>query len=132
MSGTKKTQFYFSDKPIDWSKIETITDESLETSIDLEEATKPHTISFDCEVSKETADFFKRQMEELEAEERKILDKYRDIAKSNAEYYAPILNKLSSEESKKELLQYIIQFALCKGWNDCFDYNVKHKKHRIR
>lgn len=131
MSDKTKKRLYFSDKPIDLSKIETITDESWETSIDWEEATKPHTISFDCKATKETAEFFKRQMEELEAEEKKILDKYRDIAKYNAEYYAPILNKLASEESQKELLEYIIRFALCKGWNDCFDINVKHEKKNI-
>ena len=120
-----KTQFYFSEKPIDLQDIASNIEEPLEMPRDCGEL---HTITFDCKATKETAEFFKRQMEELEAEEKKILDKYRDIAKSNAEHYAPILNKLASEESQKELLEYIILFALCNGWNDCFDYNVKHNK----
>lgn len=128
MSGTKKTQFFFSDKPIDLSKIETITDESLETSIDWEEATKPHTISFDCKVPKETADFFKKQMEELQEKENEILDAYRKIAKFNASYYLPVFDTLVGEEQKLKLLEDVILKAMCKGWNDCFDINVKHNK----
>lgn len=125
MSDTKKKQLFFSDKAIDLSKIETITDESLETSIDWEEATKPHTISFDCEVPKETADFFKKQMEELQEKENEILDAYRKFAKFNASYYLPVFDTLVEEEQKFKLLEDIILKAMCKGWNDCFDVNVK-------
>lgn len=119
-------QFYFSDKPIDLADITPLGTEYPEETFSPEP--KEITTSFTCEVSEETAEFFKKQMEELEAEEKKILEKYRKIAKDNAEHYLPCINKLESEESKKELLEYIIQFALCKGWNDCFDINVKHEK----
>jgi len=128
MSDKTKKQFYFSDKPIDLSKIETITDESWETSIDWEEATKPHTISFDCEVPEETAEFFKKQMEELHEKENEILDAYRKTAKFNASYYLPVFDTLVEEEQKFKLLEDIILKAMCKGWNDCFDINVKHEK----
>ena len=126
MSDKKKKQFYFSDKPIDLANITPLETEYPEKTFSPEP--KEITMSFGCKVSEETADFFKKQMEELETEEKKILDKYGKIAKDNAEHYMPILNALESEESQKELLEYIIQFALCKGWNDCFDYNVKHNK----
>lgn len=128
MSDKTKKQFFFSDKPIDLSKIETITDESLEMPIDWEEATKPHTISFDCEMPKETADFFKKQMEELQEKENEILDAYRNFAKFNASYYLPVFDTLVEEEQKFKLLEDIILKAMCKGWNDCFDLNVKHSK----
>lgn len=128
MSDKTKKQFFFSDKPIDLAKIETITDESLETSIDWGEATKPHTISFDCEVPKETADFFKKQMEELHEKENEITDAYRKIAKFNASYYLPVFDTLVEEEQKFKLIEDIILKAMCKGWNDCFDVNVKHNK----
>ena len=121
-----KTQFFISDKPIDLANITPLETEYPEKTFSPEP--KEITMSFGCKVSEETADFFKKQMEELETEEKKILDKYGKIAKDNAEHYMPILNALESEESQKELLEYIIQFALCKGWNDCFDYNVKHNK----
>lgn len=124
----KKKQFFFSDKPIDLAKIETITGESLETSIDWEEATKPHTISFDCEVPKETADFFKKQMEELQEKENEILEKYAKIAKENAEYYIKVMEYTPNGEERKQLLESVIMHSLCKGWNDCFDINVKHTK----
>ncbi len=81
MDNNKK--FFFSDKPIDLSKIETITGESLETSIDLEEATKPHTISFDREVPKETAEFFKKQMEELNKANVRLTEHYKNGAEEN-------------------------------------------------
>lgn len=126
-----KTQFFISDKPIDLSEIEPITAKSLETSIDWEEATKPHTISFDCEVQKETADFFKKQMEELQEKENEILDAYRKNAKFNASYYLPVFDTLVEEEQKFKLLEDIILKAMCKGWNDCFDINVKHEKKNI-
>ena len=128
MSDKTKKQFFISDKPIDLSKIETITDESLETSIDWEEATKPHTISFDCEVTKETANWFKKQMEELQEKENEILDAYRKNAKFNASYYLPVFDTLVGEEQKFKLLEDIILKAMCKGWNDCFELNVKHNK----
>jgi len=129
MSDKTKKQFYFSDKPIDLADITPLEDEHPEKTFSPEP--KKITMSFDCVMSEETAYFFKKQMEELEAEEKKILDKYGKIAKDNAEHYMPILNNLSSEESQKELLEYIIQFALCKGWNDCFDINVKREKKNI-
>ena len=129
MDNNKK--IYFSDKPIDMSKIETITDESLEMPIDWEEATKPHTISFDCEVPKETADFFKKQMEELQEKESEILDAYRNFAKFNASYYLPVFDALVEEEQKFKLLEDIILKAMCKGWNDCFDINVKQEKKKF-
>lgn len=119
-------EFYFTDKPIDLADITPLEMEYPEKTFSQEP--KEITTSFTCKVSKETAEFFKKQMEELEAEEKKILEKYRKIAKDNAEHYLPYINKLESKESQKELLEYIIQFALCKGWNDCFDVNVKHEK----
>lgn len=124
-----KKQFFFSDKPIDLSEIASNTEEPLEMPIDWEEATKPHTISFDCQVSsKETADFFKKHMEELESKEKEILGRYRHVARFNARYYLPILQSLASDEAKEELLEDIILKTLCKGWNDCFNINVKHEK----
>lgn len=128
MSDKTKKQFYFSDKPIDLSKIETITGESLEMPIDWEEATRPHTISFDCEVPKETADWFKKQMEELQEKENELLDAYRKFAKFNASYYLPVFDTLVEEEQKFKLLEDIILKSMCKGWNDCFDINVKQNK----
>lgn len=131
MSDKNKKQFYISDKPIDLAKIETITDESLEMPIDWEEATKPHTISFDCEVPKETAESFKKQMEELQEKENEILEKYAKIAKENAEYYIKVMEYTPDGEERKELLESVIMHSLCKGWNDCFDINVKHEKKNI-
>lgn len=128
MSDKTKTQFFFSDKPIDFSEIASNTEEPLEMPIDWEEATKPHTISFDCEVPKETAEFFKKQMEELQEKENEILEKYAQIAKENAEYYIKVMEYTPNGEERKQLLESVIMHSLCKGWNDCFDINVKHEK----
>lgn len=128
MSDKKKKQFYFSDKPIDLQDIASNIEEPLEMPIDWEEATKPHTISFDCEVPKETADWFKKQMEELQEKEKEILEKYAQIAKENAEYYIKVMEYTPNGEERKQLLESVIMHSLCKGWNDCFDINVKHNK----
>lgn len=126
MSGTKKTQFYFSDKPIDLADITPLETEYPDETFSPEP--KEITMSFDCKVSEETAEFFKKQMEELEAEEKKILEKYRKIAKENAEYYIKVMEYTPNGEERKQLLESVIMHSLCKGWNDCFDVNVKHKK----
>lgn len=128
MSDKNKKQFYISDKPIDLQDIASNIEEPLEMPIDWEEATKPHTISFDCEVPNETAEFFKKQMGELQEKENEILDAYRNFAKFNASYYLPVFDTLVGEEQKFKLLEDIILKAMCKGWNDCFDLNVKHNK----
>lgn len=129
MSDKTKKQFYFSDKPIDLQDIASNIEEPLEMPIDWEEATKPHTISFDCEVPKETADWFKKQMEELHEKENEILEKYSKIAKWNAEYYLHVINDTEKDEDRKQILESVIMHSLCKGWNDCFDTNVKREKH---
>lgn len=97
--------------------------------VKIEETPKKIEISFDlkdCKVSKETMDFLKKQSEELEAKENKILGIYRRVAKSSARYYLPIMEQLASEDGKLELLEEVIMKSICKGWNDCFDWNVKH------
>ena len=132
MDNNKK--IYFSDKPIDLSKIETITDESLEMPINWEEATKPHTISFDCEVPKETADWFKEQMEEMNKESIKLTEHYMKSAIEMVENFMQTVgiffetpDKDIEDRAKTMLISYIFK-AFCKGWNDCFDINVKHEK----
>lgn len=126
MSGTKKTQFFFSDKPIDLADITSLETECTEEIFSTEP--KEITMSFDCEMSEETADWFKKQMEELQEKESEIRKTYGKIAKYNAEYYMPILRDIVNDETRTELLESIILHAICKGWNDCFDINVKHGK----
>lgn len=122
----KKTQFYISDKPIDLADITPLETEYPEETFSPEP--KEITMSFDCKVSEETADFFKKQMEELQEKENEILDAYRKFAKFNASYYLPVFDTLVGEEQKFKLLEDIILKAMCKGWNDCFEINVKHEK----
>lgn len=88
-------------------------------------------MSFDCEMPKETADWFKKQMEELQEKENEILEKYSKIAKWNAEYYLHVINDTEKDEDRKQILESVIMHSLCKGWNDCFDINVKHEKKNI-
>lgn len=122
----KTKQFYFSDKPIDLADITPLEMEYPEETFSPEQ--KEITMSFDCGISEETAEFFKKQMEELQEKENEILDAYRKIAKFNASYYLPVFDTLVGEEQKLKLLEDIILKAMCKGWNDCFDINVKHIK----
>ena len=125
MSENKK-QFFFSDKPIDLTDITPLEMEYSEKAFSPEP--KEITIQFDCGVSEETAEFFKKQMEELHEKESEIRKTYGKIAKYNAEYYMPILRDIVNDETRTELLESIILHAICKGWNDCFDINVKHEK----
>lgn len=60
--------------------------------------------------------------------ENKILEKYAQIAKENAEYYIKVMECTPNGEERKQLLKSVIMHSLCKGWNDCFDRNVKHIK----
>lgn len=119
-------EFYFSDKPIDLADITPLETECQEKTFSPEP--KEITMSFECEMPKETADFFKKQMEELQEKENEIRKTYGKIAKYNAEYYMPILRDIVNDETRTELLESIILHAICKGWNDCFDINVKHEK----
>lgn len=93
---------------------------------EIEEVPKKIEFSFDCKVSKETMDFLRKQAKELEEKENRILGIYRRVAKSSARYYLPIMEQLASEDGKLELLEEVIMKSICKGWNDCFDWNVKH------
>jgi hypothetical protein len=120
-----KTQFFISDKPIDLQEIASNIEVPLEMPRD---CGKLHTITFDCKATKETADWFKKQMDELQEKENEILEKYAQIAKENAEYYIKVLEYTPNGEERKQLLESVIMHSLCKGWNDCFDYNVKHNK----
>lgn len=126
MSDKTKKQFYFSDKPINLANITPLETEYPEITSSPEP--KEITMSFDCEMPKETTEFFKKQMEELQEKENEILGRYRYVARLNARYYLPILKSLASDEVKEELLEDIILKTLCKGWNDCFEINVKHNK----
>lgn len=126
MSDKNKKQFYFSDKPIDLANIIPLETEYPEKTFSPEP--KTITMSFDCEMPKETADWFKEQMEELQEKENKILEKYSKIAKWNAEYYLHVINDTEKDEDRKQILESVIMLSLCKGWNDCFDINVKHEK----
>lgn len=119
-----KTQFFISDKPIDLQEIASNIEEPLEMPRDCGEHL---TITFDCKATKETADWFKKQMEELQEKENEILEQYRKIAKWNARYFLHIINELK-EENREFVMEKVIMDALCRGWNDCFDYNVKHNK----
>lgn len=125
MSENKK-QFFFSDKPIDLADITPIEMEYPEKTFSPEP--NEITMSFDCKVSEETAEFFKKQMEELQEKENEILEKYSKIAKKNAEYYLHVINDAEKDEDRKQILESVIMHSLCKGWNDCFDINVKHEK----
>lgn len=87
---------------------------------------KKVTVSFDCEIPKETQDWFKKQIEGLHEKRNEILEKYAQIAKKNAEHYIKIMEGTSDGEERKQLLESVIMHSLCKGWNDCFDTNVKH------
>lgn len=124
-----KTQFFFSDKPIDFADITPLETEYPEETFSPEP--KEITMSFDCEMPKETAEFFKKQMEELQEKENEILGKYSKIAKWNAEYYLHVINDTEKDEDRKQILESVIMLSLCKGWNDCFDVNVKHEKKNI-
>lgn len=126
MSDKTKKQFYISDKPIELDDIISLETEYPEKTFSPEP--KVITMSFDCKVSEETAEFFKKQMEELQEEENKILEKYSQIAKENAEYYIKVMEYTPNGEERKQLLESVIMHSLCKGWNDCFDVNVKHNK----
>ena len=134
MSENKK-QFFFSDKPIDLADITTLEMEYPEKTFSTEP--KEITMSFDCEMSEETADWFKKQMEELDKEAKMLEDLYMAIAKNSADNLFPSLFKnhlpenKDSDDKAKEVLSAIIFNSLCKGWNDCFDYNVKHEKKNI-
>lgn len=132
-----KTQFFISDKPIDLQDIASNIEEPLEMPIDWEEATKPHTISFDCEVPKETADWFKEQMEEMNKESVKFTEHYMKSAIEMVENFIQTVgiffktpDKEIEDRAKIMLISYIFN-AFCKGWNDCFDINVKREKKNI-
>ena len=127
MSDKKKTQFFFSDKPIDLADITPLETEYPEETFSPEP--KNITMSFDCKIPKETEEWIKEQMKELHEKESEIMKTYGKIAKYNAEYYIPILRDIVNDETRTELLESIILGSICRGWNDCFDYNVKHKKH---
>lgn len=124
MDNNKK--IYFNNKPIDLADITPLEIKCPEKTFSPEP--KEITMSFECKMPKETADWFKKQMEELQEKENEILDAYRKFAKFNASYYLPVFDTLVEEEQKFKLLEDIILKAMCKGWNDCFDLNVKHKK----
>lgn len=126
MSDKTKKQFYFSDKPIDLADITPLETEYPEKTFSPEP--KEITISFDCEMSEETADWFKKQIEELQEKENEILEKFCKIAKWNAEYYLHVINDTEKDEDRKQILESVIMHSLCKGWNDCFGVNVKHEK----
>jgi hypothetical protein len=120
-----KKQFYFSDKPIDMADITPLETEYPKKTLSPEP--KKITMSFDCVMSEETANWFKKQMEELQEKENEILEKYAQIAKENAEYYIKVMEYTPNGEERKKLLESVIMHSLCKGWNDCFDYNVKRE-----
>lgn len=126
MSDKTKKQFYISDKPIDLADITPLETEYTDETFSPEP--KEITMSFDCEMPEETAEFFKKQMEELHEKENEILEKYAQIAKENAEYYIKVMEYTPNGDVRKELLESVIMHSLCKGWNDCFDINVKHEK----
>ena len=126
MSDKTKKQFYISDKPIDLADITPLETEYPEETFSPEP--KNITMSFDCKIPKETEEWIKEQMKELHEKESEIRKTYGKIAKYNAEYYMPILRDIVNDETRTEFLESIILHALCKGWNDCFDINVKHEK----
>ena len=129
MSGDKKVMFFVGDKPIDLNEATSLTDEPMVMpQEDGNDFKNPIELSFDCVVPKEKVEWIRQQAEELEAKEKEILGRYRYVARLNARYYLPILQSLASDEAKEELLEDIILKAMCKGWNDCFDINVKHEK----
>ena len=122
-----KTQFFFSDKPIDLAGITPLEMEYPEKTFSPEP--KEITMSFDYKMPKETAEWFEKQMEELNKKEKEILEKYSEIAKRSAEYYLYKIDNTERDEDRKDILKSVIMNSLCKGWNDCFDTNVKREKH---
>ena len=115
-----KKQFFFSDKPIDLADI---------TPLEMEYPEK----TFSPE-PKETADWFKKQMEEMNKESVKFTEHYMKSAIEMVENFIQTVgiffetpDKEIEDRAKTMLISYIFN-AFCKGWNDCFDYNVKHIK----
>ena len=132
MSGTKKTQFFISDKPIDLADITPLETEYPEKTFSSEP--KEITMSFDCKVSEETAEFFKKQMKELTEESVRLTEHYMKSAIEMVENFIQTVgvffetpDKDIEDRAKTMLISYIFN-AFCKGWNDCFDINVKHNK----
>lgn len=132
MSGTKKKQFYFSDKPIDLADITPLETEYPEKTFSPEP--KTITMSFDCKMPKETAEAFKKQIEELNKESVKLTEHYMKSAIEMVENFMKTFgiffetpDKDIEDRAKTMLISYIFN-AFSKGWNDCFDYNVKHNK----
>lgn len=132
MSDTRKLQFYFSDKPIDLADITPLETEYPEETLSPEP--KEITMSFDCELPKETADWFKKQMEEMNKESVKLTEHYMKSAIKMVENFIQTVgvffetpDKDIEDRAKTMLISYIFN-AFCKGWNDCFDRNVKHIK----
>lgn len=135
MSDKKKKQFYFSDKPIDLADITPIEMERQEEEFSQEP--KEITTSFTCEVSEETADWFKKQMEKLNEENVRLTEHYMKSAIEMVENFIQTVgvffetpDKDIEDRAKTMLISYIFN-AFCKGWNDCFDINVKHEKKNI-
>ena len=81
-------------------------------------------VEFTCNPSKEFLDWMKAKSKELEDASKRIENIYKQLSDEIASSH---LNILESSENKEEYLASLIQTALCKGWNDCFEYNVKHK-----
>ena len=132
MSDKTKTQFFFSDKPIDLADIIPLETEYPEDTFSPEP--KTITMYFDCEMPKETADWFKEQMEEMNKESVKFTEHYMKSAIEMVENFIQTVgiffetpDKEIEDRAKTMLISYIFN-AFCKGWNDCFDYNVKHIK----
>lgn len=135
MSDKKKKQFYFSDKPIDLADIISLETEYPEETFSPEP--KTITMSFDCEMPKKTADWFKEQMEEMNKESVKLTEHYMKNAIEMVENFIQTVgiffetpDKDIEDRAKSMLISYIFN-AFCKGWNDCFDINVKHEKKNI-
>lgn len=80
-------------------------------------------VEFTCDPSKEFLDWMKAQSKELDEKSKRIENIYKQLSDEIASSH---LNILEASENKEEYLAGLIQTALCKGWNDCFEYNVKH------
>ena len=96
---------------------------------------KEITMSFTREMSEEAADWFKKQMEELNKENVRLTEHYMKSAIEMVENFIQTVgvffetpDKDIEDRAKAMLISYIFN-AFCKGWNDCFDINVKHEKH---
>lgn len=80
-------------------------------------------VEFTTKLTKENLEWFKKQLKELDEISEGFKKKYEQLAQETAIQNLPLLEK---SESKQKYLTELILVAICKGWNDCFDYNVKH------